>query len=102
MVSEKESNYSDLAKIDRLIHEPSRMAIVAVLYGCESADFRFLLEATGLTKGNLSAHAQKLEQAEYVRIEKRFINKIPNTLFRLTTKGRNAFQAYRKQMRRIL
>ena len=58
----------DLTNIDRLIHEPSRLAIMAVLSACESADFTYLLNTTGLTKGNLSAHLSKLEDAGYIKI----------------------------------
>lgn len=51
--------YKDIITFDRLIHEPSRLAIVAVLSSCESADFTYLLNATDLSKGNLSSHLKK-------------------------------------------
>ena len=69
----------DLANLDRLIHEPSRLAIMAVLSACASADFTYLLNATGLSKGNLSAHLSKLEEGGYVVISKSFKGKYPNT-----------------------
>jgi DNA-binding transcriptional ArsR family regulator len=84
----------DLVEVDRIIHEPARAAIMAVLYGVESADFKFLLETTQLTKGNLSVHARKLEGAEYLTIEKSFLENYPHTEYRLTKKGRTAFRAY--------
>jgi len=56
----------DLAEVDRVVHEPARLMILMVLYGVESADFTFLLNATELTWGNLSSHVTKLEDAEYV------------------------------------
>lgn len=87
----------DLTNIDRLIHEPSRLAIMAVLSACESADFTYLLNATGLTKGNLSAHLSKLEDAGYIKIVKRFKGKYPNTLCSCTASGRRAFDIYWKQ-----
>jgi len=84
--------------IDRLVHEPSRLLILATLYVLESADFLFLMRQTGLTKGNLSSHLRKLEDGEYIEVEKVFMQKIPRTLLRLSEKGRTAFQNYRKSM----
>jgi DNA-binding transcriptional ArsR family regulator len=84
----------ELVEVDRTIHEPARAAIMAVLYGVESADFKFLLETTQLTKGNLSVHARKLQGAEYLTIDKSFRNNYPYTEYRLTKKGRLAFRAY--------
>ncbi len=88
--------------IDRLIHEPARYIIMAHLYVVESADFLFLLRQTGLTWGNLSAHMNKLEAAGYVEIKKEFLGKKPHTMASLTPKGRQAFEAYRKEMRQVL
>jgi DNA-binding MarR family transcriptional regulator len=85
----------DIANFDRLIHEPARLAIMAVLSACESADFTYLVNSTGLTKGNLSAHLSKLEAAGYVRIAKGFKGKYPHTTCSLTAAGRQAFAAYR-------
>ena len=65
--------------LDRLVHEPGRLAILTVLSSVADADFTFLQRATGLTKGNLSSHLAKLEDAGLVAIEKRFIRKKPNT-----------------------
>ena len=94
MRSDKRFDLSELVEVDRIIHEPARAAIMAVLYGVESADFKFLLETTQLTKGNLSVHARKLARAEYLSIEKSFQNNYPHTEYRLTKKGRAAFRAY--------
>ena len=63
-------DYSELAEIDRLVHEPARLALVALLYVVESADFTFLMNQTGLSWGNLSAHMSKLEEAGYLEVEK--------------------------------
>jgi DNA-binding MarR family transcriptional regulator len=90
-----------IADIDRMIHEPARLMIMAHLYVVESADFLFLMRQTGLTRGNLSSHMSKLEAAGYVAIEKEFVEKIPRTLLRLTDEGRNAFQTYRVSIKRI-
>ncbi len=92
----------DIRSLDPLIHAPARLAILTVLSLVEEADFRYLLYATGLTKGNLSAHLSKLEEAGYVTIEKTFRGKIPLTLCRLTPEGRQALEAYRRAMQRIL
>ena len=91
-----------LADVNRLIHEPSRSVILAILAAVESADFLYLQRETGLTKGNLSVHLSKLEQAGYVNIEKTYRGKIPLTLCRMTGKGRNAFDAYRKKLKQFV
>ena len=90
------------ADIDKVIHEPARLLIMANLYVVESADFTFLMNQTGMTWGNLSSHLSKLEQAGYVAVEKSFVGKRPYTLLRLTVDGRTAFQTYRQQMSRLL
>jgi len=88
-----------LVEIDRLIHEPARLMIVAILYAVESADFLYLKRETELTKGNLSSHLSRLEEAGYVEIEKTYKGKVPLTICNLTEKGRQAFANYRKQMK---
>ena len=80
--------------LDRTIHEPARLRIVTILSGVDAADFSFLLETLGLTKGNLSSHMDRLEKAGYVEIIKSFKGKIPHTEFRLTKDGREALAAY--------
>jgi DNA-binding MarR family transcriptional regulator len=94
--------WSEIVAVDRLIHEPARLAICAILYVVESADFLYLKRETGLTKGNLSSHLSRLEEAGYVAIEKGFDGKIPRTTCRLTDAGREAFAAYAAQMRGAL
>jgi DNA-binding transcriptional ArsR family regulator len=84
--------------IDRLIHEPARLVILAVLSGADEVDFRFLEAATGLTKGNLSRQAAKLEEAGYIAIRKYFKGRVPATGYRITPAGRAAFDAYWAQM----
>ena len=87
-----------LTELDRLIHEPARLLIVTILSTIESADFLFLQRETDLTKGNLSAHLSKLENAGYVDIEKTFKGKLPLTVCKLTEVGQKAFDGYRRQM----
>jgi DNA-binding MarR family transcriptional regulator len=84
--------------IDRLIHEPARLLIVTILSTVASADFLFLQRETGLTKGNLSAHLSKLEEAGYVKIEKTFKGKLPLTICKLTAAGQKALAQYRRQL----
>jgi len=91
-----------LAQIDRIIHEPARLLILAYLSVVESADFLFLMNQTNLTRGNLSSHLSKLESAGYVEIKKEFVDKIPRTLLRLTEKGGIAFHEYRRSMKQVL
>ena len=91
-----------LAQIDRVIHEPARLLILAYLSVVESADFLFLMNQTALTRGNLSSHLSKLETAGYVEIKKEFVEKIPRTLLRLTDEGRTAFQEYQSDMKQVL
>ena len=83
-----------ITNVNRILHEPARLAIVAVLSACESADFKALLHMTGLTKGNLSAQLQKLEEAEYITITKSFQGRYPHTDCSLTRAGRRALRDY--------
>ncbi len=100
--NKKMMNAQDLLEVDRVIHEPARLAIMAVLAACESADFVYLRNTTSMTQGNLSAHLRKLEEAGYISIEKSFQNNKPNTLCRLTEKGSAAFKQYRAQVTRLM
>jgi len=91
-----------IANIDRLIHEPSRLTVMALLYVVESADFLFLVRQTGMTWGHLSVHISKLEVAGYLEVKKEFLGKKPHTVVGLTKKGRAAFEAYRNSMKEVL
>jgi DNA-binding MarR family transcriptional regulator len=88
-----------LTDIDRIIHEPARLMIVAILYAVESADFLYLKRETQLTKGNLSSHLSRLEDAGYVEIEKTYQGKVPLTICHLTEVGRQAFETYRDRIK---
>ncbi len=85
----------EFAVLDRLIHDPTRLTLISLLFVVESADFVFLKTQTNLTAGNISSHMTKLENAGYVMVKKRFVGKRPQTMFRLTAKGRRAFDKYR-------
>ena len=94
MENSKKLDISELVQVDRIIHEPARAAIMAVLVGVESADFKFLMETTRLTKGNLSVHSRKLRDVGYVEIKKSFQNNYPHTNYMITKQGKAAFKAY--------
>lgn len=85
-------------EIDRLVHEPARLKILAYLSLLDSADFTFLVSRLGLTMGNLSAHISKLQEAGYIDVDKGYKGNRPQTLISLTEKGSQAFQTYRNQM----
>ena len=87
--------------LDRLIHEPGRLAILTVLSSVQAADFVFLQRTTGLTKGNLSSHLTKLEDAGLVEIHKRFIGKKPNTNVALTAVGKQRIARHWDQLERL-
>jgi len=90
-----------MTDLDRVIHEPARLRILTVLSGVETADFNFLLSTLGLSKGNLSAHVDRLESARYVEVLKSFNGKIPHTKYRLTEAGREALASYWAALDRI-
>ncbi len=96
------SDLRSFTEVDRLLHEPARLMIVTLLAAVAEADFLYLLGETGLTKGNLSAHLARLENAGYVEIRKTFRGKIPQTLLRLTPAGQEAFEEYRNQLQGIV
>ena len=102
-MKDKDTSTSDqMASIDKVIHEPARLNIMARLYVIQSADFLFLQRQTGLTWGNLSSHLAKLEKAGYLEVEKEFIGKKPHTMLHLTCEGRTAFENYIKSMKQVL
>lgn len=94
-------DHLNLSQINKLIHEPARLAIMANLYVVERSDFIYLMRRTGLTQGNLSAHMSKLENAGYLEINKTFVGKRPHTMIRLTGEGRKAFKKYMAEMKRV-
>jgi DNA-binding MarR family transcriptional regulator len=98
----EEPGVQPIAEIDRTVHAPARLMILAFLSAIDSADFTFLLNQTGLTRGNLSSHLQKLEEAGYISVQKEFVDRIPRTLIRLTDAGREAIQTYRETMRQVV
>jgi DNA-binding MarR family transcriptional regulator len=90
--------FEELAELDRLVHEPARLALLTALSVCRSADFLYLQRLTGLSKGNLSSHLAKLADAGLVAIDKEFIDKTPNTRVSLTSAGRAAIERHWEQL----
>ena len=90
------------AELDRLIHERLRLGIVSALAGNESLTFNELKEILKTTDGNLSVHARKLEDADYITCEKSFEGRTPKTAFRLTSEGRRALTRYLDHMESII
>lgn len=91
-----------MTDLDRVIHEPARLMLVALLAAVKEADFLWLQRESGLTKGNLSSHLARLEEAGYVAVQKTFKGKIPLTILRLTPAGKGAFDVYKKSLNGLL
>ena len=90
--------FEDLQSLSRLVHEPARLAILVALSACEKADFLFLQNVTGLTKGNLSSHLSKLEHGGLIEVEKAYEGRQPVTYLRLTLEGREALKQHWKRL----
>ena len=91
-----------IADLDRVIHEPGRLMIVALLFAVERADFLYLQHETAMNKGTLSSHLSRLEEAGYVAVTKTYRGKVPQTLLCLTGGGRKAFEQYRRNLKEAL
>jgi DNA-binding MarR family transcriptional regulator len=91
-----------ISELDRVIHEPGRLMIAALLFAVAKADFLYLLHETGMNKGTLSSHLSRLEEAGYVEVEKTYRGKVPQTLLHLTKAGRKAFEEYRRKLKGAL
>lgn len=89
-------------ELDKLIHERARLAIVSALGSVPEMSFVELKDALGLTDGNLSVHARKLEEAGYLACDKGFDGRVPRTTYRLTDEGRQALADYVDHMESIL
>lgn len=90
------------AQVDRLIHEPARLALMTNLFVVDSANATYLLQQTGLTWGNLGSHLNKLEDAGYVKVVKGYRGRKPETTVSLTPPGRAALVDYRRQIMEAL
>jgi len=92
----------DYQQLDEIIHSRIRLAVMAVLVSVETADFTFLREKVGATDGNLSVHLRKLEEAGYISVDKRFADRKPVSSYKLTAKGRKAFEIYIERLEKLI
>ncbi len=101
-VERKVSPATAAPELDRLIHERIRLGIVSALAANESLSFNDLKKLLQTTDGNLSVHARKLEEAKYIVCAKYFEGRLPKTVYRLTTSGRQALESYLDQMEALI
>jgi DNA-binding MarR family transcriptional regulator len=89
-------------ELDRVIHEPVRLGIVSALAANESMTFNDLKELLRTTDGNLSVHARKLEESDYITCEKCFEGRMPKTSYRLTAHGKRSLETYLNHMEALI
>jgi len=89
-------------ELDPVLNVPVRLAIVSVLIKVKQADFNYLMEITKTTQGNLSHQIKKLNEAEYIEVEKTYKGNYPQTICRLTAKGKRAFENYVESIKKYL
>ncbi len=92
----------DIPHLDRLIHEKLRLGIISALAAAPSLTFSELKKLLDTTDGNLSVHARKLEEAEYVECLKSFEGRVPKSEYRLTATGRKALERYLDHMEALV
>ena len=102
MIDNQSPDPREISDLDKIVHSPTRLKILLVLMSVEEADFTFISNAAELTRGNLSANLSKLEKAGYVKIEKKFIERVPKTTVSITQDGEEALQRYSKLLGPIL
>jgi DNA-binding PadR family transcriptional regulator len=91
-----------LPELNPVIHGKLRLALLSLLAGVEEAEFTWLRTKTGATDGNLGAQMLKLEEAGYVAVEKKFVQRKPQTLYRITEAGRQALTEYVQALKQLL
>jgi DNA-binding PadR family transcriptional regulator len=92
----------ELPELNPIIHGKLRLAALSLLSGVEEAEFTWLRQKTGATDGNLGAQMLRLEEAGYVAMEKKFVQRRPQTLYRITENGRGALSEYVQALRQLL
>jgi len=92
----------EIATLDKVLHEPARLSVVACLALVDEVDFVFLQSQTGMTGGNLSSHIRKLESSGYISVQKEFQDGKPRTSLKLTATGQQALTAYLHLTRKLL
>ncbi len=89
-------------ELDPVVHGQVRLAVLSILVAADDAEFTWLRDRIGTTDGNLSVHLSKLEEAGYVGVKRRFVNRRPRTTYRITERGRSAFLGYVERLKAIL
>jgi DNA-binding HxlR family transcriptional regulator len=92
----------ELPELNPVIHGKLRLALLSLLSGVDEAEFTWLRAKTGATDGNLGAQLMKLEEAGYVTVEKQFVARKPQTLYRMTEAGRAALSEYVDALKQLL
>jgi DNA-binding PadR family transcriptional regulator len=92
----------ELPELNPVIHGKLRLALLSLLTGVEEADFTWLRGKTGSTDGNLGAQLLKLEEAGYITVEKKFVLRKPQSLYRITESGREALAEYVRALKELL
>jgi DNA-binding HxlR family transcriptional regulator len=92
----------ELPELNPVIHGKLRLALLSLLSGVEEAEFTWLRSKTGATDGNLGAQLLKLEEAGYVSVKKRFVQRKPQSLYRMTDAGRQALTEYVRALKQLL
>ncbi len=98
-MTDNDYNYKSL---DDLIHSRIRLSILSILVREEAVDFNTLKQLVKATDGNISIHLKKLEEAEYIEAEKKFVDRKPKTVYRLSVKGKEAFTNYVKRIEEMI
>ena len=101
-MSDVEKMTKTLTSLDKILHEKIRLAISTILFHRGKVDFNTLRRLLETSEGNLATHLRKLEQAGYIKVEKRFVGRKPQTLYQLTDKGRKAYRNYLDDLAKIL
>lgn len=91
-----------IGPLDNLIHPQARLVIMAYLNGIEGASFTTLRDALDVTDGNLSVHIRRLQEADYIEVNKTFVDRKPNTFVSITQKGQKAFVDYLATLEKLL
>ena len=92
----------ELPELNPVVHGKLRLALLSLLAGVEQAEFTWLRARTGSTDGNLGAQLMKLEEAGYVAVEKKFAQRKPQTIYRITAAGRAALAEYVQALKQLL
>ena len=92
----------ELPELNPVIHGKLRLALLSLLIGVEEAEFTWLRAKTGSTDGNLGAQLLKLEEAGYVTVEKKFVQRKPQSIYRVTEAGRLALTEYVRALKQLL